>query len=404
VRVYVNTEAGFAARQLSARVALIEGAQVVQVFHKRTVSSSSTESSYTSTFNVTVPGELITPTVRYAVEIVECEGSTGSQFSPRFPVSGDEPLEARDTGRLRVQFIPLLANGSTPDTSSGFLDVYKQYMERMYPIAGMDYTVGEPLSVSTISATSSGSWSNALDDVSARHQSDNAPNDLYYYGLFQPSGNFFQGGCIAGIGWVPGAGSGSRHSRASLGLSTGDRSSAGVMAHEVGHNHGRPHSPCGGVANPDNNFPHNGATIGWWGFETPDTLVPTNYTDIMGYCNNQWVSDYVYNLFADRVETINNSVFEIVNTPELRWLVALSDPSGARWRRQFPWPEHPAGDPDSARVIDANANLIAELTVYRTEIDHGGASFHIPPPAAGWHSILLSDGQVLRFADFAYVP
>ena len=33
---------------------------------------------------------------------------------------------------------------------------------------------------------------------------------------------------------------------------------------------------------------------GWDVFATSSNLKPTTDTDIMGYCKNQWISDYVY--------------------------------------------------------------------------------------------------------------
>src|SRR5690606_15666517 len=39
-----------------------------------------------------------------------------------------------------------------------------------------------------------------------------------------------------------------------------------AFVHELGHNQGRPHSPCGNPDGPDMNYPHPGSSIGAWGF------------------------------------------------------------------------------------------------------------------------------------------
>jgi hypothetical protein len=71
-----------------------------------------------------------------------------------------------------------------------------------------------------------------------------------------------------------------------------------VFAHEEGHNFDRPHSPCGGAGAPDPNYPYPGGVIGvpgWDVFASTNNLKPAaTYTDVMGYCSTQWISDYVY--------------------------------------------------------------------------------------------------------------
>jgi hypothetical protein len=75
-----------------------------------------------------------------------------------------------------------------------------------------------------------------------------------------------------------------------------------VVAHEVGHTFGRLHAPCGAVADPDPNYPTTGdyagghiGVTGWDPFAASGNLkAAATYTDVMGYCSTQWVSDYTY--------------------------------------------------------------------------------------------------------------
>jgi hypothetical protein len=68
-----------------------------------------------------------------------------------------------------------------------------------------------------------------------------------------------------------------------------------VAAHELGHNFGRFHAPCGGVGGPDPSFPYAGGTIGHYGFDfTTTTVRLPSSSDLMGYCGNPWISDYNY--------------------------------------------------------------------------------------------------------------
>lgn len=400
-RVYVDVAPAFTERVLSARLTLLEGDNIEQLFHKRTVSGSSVEENYNSTFNIALPQGKLTGATRYVVEIVECQsGASGAADAPpRFPSMGSAAFDARELGRLKLQFVPLNApNGSNPDISTARLDAYVQYIAAMYPVAGVDYTIGAPLNVDTISANGDG-WTQALQTLSARHNSDNAPNDLYYYGLFQPSSsNYCSGGCTAGIGYVPGAEANARHRRVSLGLSRGNRGSAETFAHELGHNHGRPHSPCGGVASPDNGFPHAGGQIGWWGFETSGTLHAPSRTDIMGYCSNKWVSDYVYRLFTTRVAAINGVALQAFGVPQRTWRVALTGNHPPEWGAPFKRPTEAAGQPERADILDELGEVLLEITVYRTPIDHlGAASVMVPEPETGWHALRLAGEPPLRF-------
>ncbi|MGB1700169.1 MAG: hypothetical protein ACPHRO_09465 [Nannocystaceae bacterium] len=69
--------------------------------------------------------------------------------------------------------------------------------------------------------------------------------------------------------------------------------SVNTAVHEVGHNQGAPHAPCG-VGSSDPNYPHAGASIGIRGLDPLDgkAYLPEQHTDFMSYCRPYWVSDY----------------------------------------------------------------------------------------------------------------
>jgi hypothetical protein len=408
VRVFVDLEGGWAARTVSARLLLTNDAATPNYFSKRNVAQASADNSFGSTFNFDVKPEDITATTRYAVEIVECDGApAGNMGQPRFPASENQELGARKTGVVKVRFIPLNANGRTAASDSTRLDLYRDYLLRMYPATGVEYSVGGALSISqTISANGSG-WSEALDQIANLHEDDGAANDVYYYGLFQPTdslGQYCGGGCVAGIGFVTGTQSFARHQRVALGLSFANTGSAETLAHELGHNHGRPHSPCGGAADPDSDYPndaaHAGAKIGWWGFEGPDKLRnPATDTDIMGYCKNQWVSDYTYQLFVERVAFLNGALNELPPPGGMQhFSFLLTDMNGPRWGVWRKAPRYPSGEPEPADILDDTGNVIASVTVYRTPMDHlGGALLLVPDPEPGWHAVQIQGEVPLTF-------
>jgi len=404
VRVFTKLESGWANRTVSARLVLANGDVKSNYFSKRNVTQDSTENSFGTTFNFDVKAEDFAADTSYSVQLVECDGTpAGMPGTARFPAADSQPLVTRKTGIIKVRFIPLNSAGHTAASDTTRLDAYKAYVALMYPTTGVEYTVGPALNLQLAVSAQGNGWGEALDQMSALHESDQAAADTYYYGLLQPTDTLAQycgGGCVAGIGFVTNTQNSARHQRVALGLSYANATSAQTMAHEVGHNHGRPHSPCGGAAAPDQNFPYAGAKIGWWGFEAPEKLHnPATDTDIMGYCNNLWVSDYVYRFWTDRVAFINGAARELPPPGGMHhYLYLLTDVTGPRWGIERPAPRYPGGEPEQADILDASGNVIESVTVYRTPFDHlGGALLMVPDPEPGWHAIRIQGEVPLAF-------
>jgi hypothetical protein len=90
---------------------------------------------------------------------------------------------------------------------------------------------------------------------------------------------------VAGLGLTPGFAT----------LSWDRQNAPQIVAHEISHNFGRSHAPCGGPAQPDPGYPYPGGTIGVYGVDlATGTVFPPNSSDLMGYCGFTWISDYNY--------------------------------------------------------------------------------------------------------------
>jgi hypothetical protein len=93
--------------------------------------------------------------------------------------------------------------------------------------------------------------------------------------------------------------------------------------------------PAGGtISGIDANYPCAGGSIGSWGYDSRKTSLddPTKYTDIMGYCNSKWISDYTYQGLVNRVATVDGAQDEFVDPQALAtWRVLLLDARGPRW-------------------------------------------------------------------------
>jgi hypothetical protein len=404
-RVFVTTADGWVPRELSARLFLQDGEQVITRYSDSTVTvaGDSEEEDRDSTFEFRIDPEQITADTRFAVEVVECGEGGGTLASPRYPAADAADLGAIPTGGLRVHLVPMRANGLLPDTSEEALRLYELAFLDTYPISSIELTVGEPLDVADAE-----DWGGNLDTLRALRQREAPGRDVYYYGLLRPSNNIQQfcgGGCVAGVGYV-GNPSFNGQQRASMGLAYADATSAFTMLHEIGHNHGRNHAPCAPgnqIAGVDQNFPQQNGSIGVYGYDAlGDQLLPPNFTDLMGYCNNQWLSAYTYNGILEAVMTVNQVQASVVVSPErvAPWRVMLVDPArGSRWGRAAEQPFEAAGVEERAIVFDAAGAAIEEVSVYRSQVgDLDAFSFEVPEPRPGWASIQVSGAPPLEFA------
>ncbi len=405
VRAFVTPGANWTPRELSARLFLQNPDSEIQVVYSTStlmVRGASEEEQRDSTFEFNLEPEQVTPDTVYGIELVECGGGEGEESSPRYPSEGGLNLGARETRNLLVHVIPLRANGRVPPTDEAALQPYIDGFLASYPVNGIEISVGEP-----VEAPNDQDWNGMLDSVAnARFQEDPGA-DVYYYGMLQPTETFQEycgRGCVAGVGFVPQGQFGAEQARAALGLAYGNEASVLTMLHEVGHNHGRAHAPCspGGIDGVDGNYPHAGGSVGVFGYDrrTDTITTPNNNTDIMGYCDNQWFSDYTYNGIMDEVLSLSQLQFT-ASVPDERigtWHVLLVDPTfGARWGLPLDGPAVATGSPEQADVLDVLGNLVEQVTVYRTEVAHiDGYSIQVPEPQPGWHSIQIAGVPVIE--------
>jgi hypothetical protein len=405
-RTFVTLGSGWVVRDLAARLTVTPaGGQAVQYYSKKTISASSVDSDLKTTFQIFVPPDAMAGSLRYSVEVVECSAQSGTAGQARFPASGDIDLGVKTTGGLKIKIVPIEVDTLLPDTSPTALAVYAAEMAAEYPINGISITVG-----GTLTTTSPLDWSGMLDQVRAKRASDKPAADVYYYGLIKPADTlraYCQSTCTTGIGFVVTSATGttSGSGRAALGVGFADKSSAQTMSHEVGHNHGRNHSPCstaGTITGVDPKYPYAGGLIGSWGYDyrTQALLDPAKYTDIMGYCGSKWMSDYTYGGITTRVAAVNGVA--MVYTPDYalaQWRVMLVDERGPRWGIPITDRMPAEGDPEPATIFDGTGAALTSVAVYRTEIaDHPASMVMVPEPQPGWYAVAVAGAAPLPFA------
>lgn len=213
-------------------------------------------------------------------------GPQGGRAEARWPATGFAALTTTTPPATSFVLVPVALNGgaapSIPDPSAYLADV-----ERMFPFGEgtiASVTVGASLAFAG-DLTQGAAWGSLLEAVTSIANAD--PQDRHHIGVVTPP---YSGG-IAGIAWV---GFGSPSYKAAVVWSRSGFAS--VTAHELGHNWGRRHAPCGGAGGPDAGYPYPGGSIGVWGFDLAGDALkdPAGYADLMGYCDPSWVSDYTY--------------------------------------------------------------------------------------------------------------
>ena len=327
IRVYVTPESSWKPREVTVELRLgAEGVTFPVIRETKTISAASTDEDASSTFNLEVPAESLPPGVTFQVALTAPDGddaATAGTSKSRFPSDGGiEKLGTELSGKLRVVLVPVKydadGSGRVPGVGEKELALYKSWLMKLYPTSEVDLTARAPFAWSSTISSNGGGFSQVLRAITQLRQEDKVEKDVYYYGLLTPSDSmqsYCRGGCVTGLSPVVDNPSASGM-RASIGIGFANNESASTLAHELGHAHGRLHAPCGGPQGVDPRFPHQGGGIGAWGYDIfSKTLIsPAKGRDIMGYCRNEWVSDYTYNAFFDRIAAVNEEQ-KMVVTP-----------------------------------------------------------------------------------------
>ncbi len=241
------------------------------------------EANYSGSWNAMIPARLVRPGLSVVVEadpgrVVPLK--EGSQL--RYPATGTLALDVQTVPKLWVRLVPIrqTRQGTTGNASALNKADWVRDLVAMFPVAEYDVDVRTPYATSTTASTGN-AWEQMIEEIYALRVADG--NDRYYYGVLTHPG----GVGIAGIGFI-----GYPTAVGYDALPAG----AGTLAHELGHNMGREHAPCGGPAGPDPAFPYAGGGIGVHGFDVfrSDAKSPLLAKDLMSYCEPEWISDYTY--------------------------------------------------------------------------------------------------------------
>jgi hypothetical protein len=242
-----------------------------------------------TSWNGIVPAQLVQPGLRLLADVDPANTMVeANETDNTFPASGTAALlDVRNVDPLRITFVPviqrfnktLVGNVTTSNTDQFLGDA-----RRMLPLRDIEAQVHAPYTTSdSLELTSSNGnseWLHVLSEMDALRIAESGVR--HYFGVVKVSYN----AGIAGYGYIGG--------RAVVAW---DYMPSGrtVAAHELTHNFGRLHAPCGGVLDRDPTFPNPDGSIGVYGYDlSTNRLRLPSSPDLMGYCADPWISDYNY--------------------------------------------------------------------------------------------------------------
>ena len=290
------------------------------------------ESRIERSFNAVIPGHVLQPGVSMVVELdPERALPATSSSRSRFPAEGRHDFDVRRMPPLRVTLVPVqyhseenravnpgvaafaseLAAAALGGGSAVSRSVLR-YARTVLPIGELQVTLREPYH--TWADTSEAGIVGLIREIELLRMLGADDPREHYIGIFgvpEPLSRHPDAYWIDGLGMLGGRSSltGS-HGPDRLLRRTGRLRL--VFSHELGHNLGRPHTPCDepvtdpGTVDPE--YPWPDGRIGVWGHDFGDSgdeaggngpgfghlFNPDGYRDLMSYCYPQWISDYSF--------------------------------------------------------------------------------------------------------------
>ena len=361
------------------------------VIGPQTAPTSPSRASLPGSFNVELPSNWLSG----AVVIT----ATAYQGSLPYPNSSSTSLTLNfnSVPTLNIKVVPIqyTAPGGQvyPAPST---DTISDWIMRAYPINSISLTFHASYPFSSGDLTQVSTWYTLLQNIYTLKVTEKAPASQVYFGLIPTmngSVTWFTSG-TSGLGYVG--------TRAAIGLELsatrwGPDATGQNTAHEIGHNLGRYHAPCGAVANPDPSYPsyppYPSGSIGQFGLDIPKGVLwnPATTYDLMSYCDPLWVSDYTYQgLYSNQVAygaavlgasapgLFIRGVFSSTDAVTLQPIYALSLPPS----------DLPASSDYQVELLDAQGQVVAAhpVPVLEADIDPGGGTFRsisavVPRPA-----------------------
>ncbi len=306
-RIYAQTLTGTSPNNVQVSLSAVRNGNnlgTINASGPTTVPGSPAHGAYNSTYNVILPDNWLSGQVQLTAKVDATEAyfelNEGNNQFGRSVTFNDVP-------DLQIRLIPIDYVHTGPTNQGDYpgqsVDNISDWISRAYPMGTINVQIRAPYTFVGNLETNLSHWEGLLNEMYLLKLSDGLPEDtpIVYYGFIpiqNGSEQWFSGSGVAGIGYISDPG---EIFRESLGLnlaSFGEDFSGILAGHEIGHNLGRYHAPCGGAAGADPNYPYGGASIGQYGTDIDGNAVsfyaPASHVDVMSYCAPEWMSDYTY--------------------------------------------------------------------------------------------------------------
>ena len=301
--------AGWAARPIEARLHVVHSDATEDVYPNYTqegptvISDPSSDNRLSDSFFWRLEPDQHGPGDSVYVTLHEVSDQSGIPDSAvvSWPEQGpvEMGVQANDSwikiALLGVEYNNGSCQTDTGSLSEGELQAIKEGFEAWMGVESDKVFIQERGTVYQADASTQ-SIQQLLGIAGQRRSLDNPDPDAFYYILWNSCGSIPGG--VLGIAPLGNenpslAGASSRYA-AGIWNSNDITESVATAVHEVGHNQGAEHAPCGIPGGTDPQFPHAQASIGVRGLDPKNgqMYLPQNQADYMSYCRPYWVSDY----------------------------------------------------------------------------------------------------------------
>lgn len=410
VRVFYSIDAAYDGQPVTGRLE-IDGGDPIDV--EATLGGASVQEDVATTVNFFVPGDRIGDTFVWSVGVMQLGTAAEDNLAARYPAAAltkeSLPVEGK-RNTLRVIVAPFRydtdGSGRLPDTSPPAIEALRARFKQLYPVSDVQVSVREPTPWNQAIKPDGTGWQEVGYTLYGFRAQDGTTDDVYYYGMFNPAQSLYSycgGGCLLGVTLLnndpPETGTVGLRLAIGVGFPEVVNDTA---AHEIGHAHGREHANCGYGIDPqsiDHAYPYDGGLIGSWGLDpVTATLYPPNvFSDLMGYCEQVWISDYNYKALFARTQNVNLPVWHGGDLQSAT-MVTLDGHGGGSWRGASPTSPSLRGVPVTVQLVhergpatEAHADwfaydhlpggwlLLRDVAddVVRVDLDHGGGHWSV---------------------------
>ena len=339
------------------------------------------EGSLATSVSAGIPGRVVRPSLEMVVEI-DPEGTLapGLGVARRIPATGRLALDVRAVPPLELTVVPFLW-AQAPDSS--ILDAVRGMaadpeghalladVRVLLPVGSLEVTAHEPV-------LSSGNDARRLLGETEAIRALEGGGGHYLGTMAGPVTG------PSGAAFLPG--------RAAFSVPR-----SGTIAHELGHNLGLRHAPCGGAGDPDPSFPHPDGSAGAWGYDfARGELVRPETPDLMSYCGPpDGISDYHFaNALRYRLFEARAAAAPAASAAPARSLLLWggADAGGAPFLNPVFAVEAPPALPDSAGAYTLTGRNAGGTELFslrfampRAADGDGGSGFaFVLPVEPGW--------------------